>query len=131
MHNICDAPVAGIEHIMQPYKFNLGFDETEEAFCNRAVQELEDKINAIGAEKIAAFVAEPIQGAGGVIIPPAGYWKKIEAVCKKHGILLAVSYTHLDVYKRQISFWITVINFLMFIFLSYFSLFPRKIDVKP
>lgn len=88
MHNICDAPVAGIEHIMQPYKFNLGFDETEEAFCNRAVQELEDKINAIGAEKIAAFVAEPIQGAGGVIIPPNGYWKKIEAVCKKHGILL-------------------------------------------
>ncbi len=88
MHNICDAPINGIEHIMQPYKFGLGFDETEEEFCNRAVKELEDKINEVGAQNVAAFVAEPIQGAGGVIIPPNGYWKKIEAICKKHGILL-------------------------------------------
>lgn len=88
MHNIDNQPVSGIHHIMQPYKFNLGFDESDEAFCNRAVQELEDKILELGAHNVAAFVAEPIQGAGGVIIPPNGYWKKIEAICKKHGILL-------------------------------------------
>jgi putrescine aminotransferase len=78
----------GIEHIMQPYKFNLGFDETEEAFTNRAVQELEDKILAIGPERVAAFIGEPVQGAGGVIIPPKDYWPRIEAVCRKYGILL-------------------------------------------
>ncbi len=82
-------PLLGdIEHIMQPYKFNLGFDETEEAFCARAVQELEDKILAVGPERVAAFIGEPVQGAGGVIIPPKDYWPRIEAVCRKYGILL-------------------------------------------
>lgn len=88
MHAMDDAPVPDMHHIMQPYKFNLGFDETEEAFCDRAVKALEDKILELGADKVAAFVAEPIQGAGGVIIPPEGYWKKIEAVCRKYGVLL-------------------------------------------
>lgn len=88
MHNMSNLRVPGIEHIMQPYKFGLGFDESEEDFCNRATQELEDKILALGAHNVAAFVAEPIQGAGGVIIPPEGYWGKIEAICKKYGILL-------------------------------------------
>ena len=88
MHNIDSQPVEGIEHIMQPYKFALGFDETEEAFCDRAVKELEDKILEVGAHNVAAFVGEPIQGAGGVIIPPQGYWKKIEAVCRKYGVLM-------------------------------------------
>lgn len=88
MHNIDNQPVEGIEHITQPYKFALGFDETEEAFCDRAVKELEDKILEVGAHNVAAFVGEPIQGAGGVIIPPDGYWKKIEAVCRKYGVLM-------------------------------------------
>ena len=80
--------VPGFEHIMQPYAFNLGFGEDEEAFCNRAVAALEERILEIGPEKVAAFIGEPVQGAGGVIIPPAGYWPKIEAVCRKYGILL-------------------------------------------
>ncbi len=80
--------VPGFEHIMQPYAFNLGFGEDETAFCNRAVQALEDKILEVGADKVAAFIGEPVQGAGGVIIPPADYWPKIEAVCRKYGILL-------------------------------------------
>ena len=80
--------VPGFEHIMQPYAFNLGFGEDEESFCNRAVQELEDKILQVGPERVAAFIGEPVQGAGGVIIPPEGYWPKIEAVCRKYGILL-------------------------------------------
>ena len=80
--------VPGFEHIMQPYAFNLGFGEDEEAFCNRAVAALEERILEVGPEKVAAFIGEPVQGAGGVIIPPAGYWPKIEAVCRKYGILL-------------------------------------------
>ena len=80
--------VPGFEHIMQPYAFNLGFGEDEEAFCDRAVAALEERILEVGPEKVAAFIGEPVQGAGGVIIPPAGYWPKIEAVCRKYGILL-------------------------------------------
>ena len=80
--------VPGFEHIMQPYAFNLGFGEDEDAFCDRAVAALEERILAVGPEKVAAFIGEPVQGAGGVIIPPAGYWPKIEAVCRKYGILL-------------------------------------------
>ncbi len=88
MHNIDNEPVEGIHHIMQPYKFNLGFNETDEEFTNRAVKELEDKIAELGAHNIAAFIGEPIQGAGGVIIPPNGYWPRIEKLCKDNGILL-------------------------------------------
>ena len=80
--------VPGFEHIMQPYAFNLGFGEDEEAFCNRAVAALEERILEVGPENVAAFIGEPVQGAGGVIIPPAGYWPKIEAVCRKYGILV-------------------------------------------
>lgn len=80
--------VPGFEHIMQPYAFNLGFGEDEETFCNRAVAALEERILSVGPDKVAAFIGEPVQGAGGVIIPPAGYWPKIEAVCRKYGILL-------------------------------------------
>jgi len=80
--------VPGFEHIMQPYGFNLGFGEDETAFCDRAVAALEARILEVGPEKVAAFIGEPVQGAGGVIIPPAGYWPKIEAVCRKYGILL-------------------------------------------
>ena len=51
-------------------------------------RELEDKINEVGADKVAAFVGEPIQGAGGVIIPPATYWPEIQRICDAYGILL-------------------------------------------
>lgn len=88
LHEMDNAPVSGIAHIMQPYKFNLGFDESEEEFCNRSAQALENKILELGAENVAAFVGEPIQGAGGVIIPPENYWQRIEAICRKYGILL-------------------------------------------
>jgi putrescine aminotransferase len=78
----------GIEHIMQPYAFGEGFGEDEAAFAIRASDALEQKILEVGPEKVAAFVAEPVQGAGGVIIPPDGYWPRIEAICRKYGILL-------------------------------------------
>ena len=78
----------GFVHVMQPYKFADGFDENKDAFAARAAQAVEDAILAAGPEHVAAFIGEPVQGAGGVIIPPAGYWPRVEAICRKYGILL-------------------------------------------
>ncbi len=78
----------GIEHVMQPYGFAHGFGEDEDVFAARAAQAVEDKILEVGPENVAAFIGEPVQGAGGVIIPPRGYWTRVEAICRKYGILL-------------------------------------------
>ncbi len=77
-----------IEHVMQPYAFNHGFGEDEDAFAERAAAALEERILAVGPKRVAAFIGEPVQGAGGVIIPPRGYWPRVEAICRKYGILL-------------------------------------------
>lgn len=78
----------GIEHVMQPYAFDEGFGEGEESFAERAAAAIEERILAVGPENVAAFIGEPVQGAGGVIIPPKGYWPRVEAICRKYGILL-------------------------------------------
>jgi putrescine aminotransferase len=88
MHAQGDLPIPGIEHVMQPYLFGEAFGEDPEAFASRAAQAIEDRILAVGPENVAAFIGEPIQGAGGVVIPPDGYWPKVEAICRKYGILL-------------------------------------------
>jgi putrescine aminotransferase len=90
MHPIGGLPIPGVEHVMQPYRFNEGFGENEEAFGARAAQAIEDRILKVGPENVAAFIGEPVQGAGGVIIPPKGYWKQVEAICRQYGILLVV-----------------------------------------
>ncbi len=81
-------PMAGIEHVRQPYQFNEGRDMTPEDFGTACAQAIEDKILEVGPENVAAFIGEPVQGAGGVIIPPANYWPQVEAICRKYGILL-------------------------------------------
>ena len=88
MHAQGDLPIPGIEHVLQPYHFGEGFGEDAEAFSTRVAQSIEDRILSVGPEKIAAFIGEPVQGAGGVIIPPDSYWPKVEAICRKYGILL-------------------------------------------
>src|SRR5262245_19130973 len=88
MHVQGDLPIPGIEHVMQPYWFGEGFGEDPRAFAERAANAIEERILAVGPENVAAFIGEPIQGAGGVIIPPPGYWQRVEAICRKHGILL-------------------------------------------
>jgi putrescine---pyruvate transaminase len=88
MHVQGGLPIPGIEHVMQPYLFGDAFGEDPEAFATRAAQAVEDRILAVGPENVAAFIGEPVQGAGGVIIPPPGYWQKVEAICRKYGILL-------------------------------------------
>ncbi|MGI9336384.1 MAG: aminotransferase, partial [Gammaproteobacteria bacterium] len=88
MHEQAGLPIPGIEHIMQPYWFALGGDLDREAFGLLAARALEEKIEALGPERVAAFIAEPVQGAGGVIVPPASYWPEIGRICKRYGILL-------------------------------------------
>jgi len=80
--------VPGIEHVMQPYGFNEGFGEDPLAFGERAADAIEQRILQVGPENVAAFIGEPVQGAGGVIIPPENYWPRVEAICRKYGILL-------------------------------------------
>ena len=82
--------IDGVEHINQPYWWGEGGDQDEDAFGLARAQELEAKINEIGADKVAAFIGEPVQGAGGVIIPPKTYWPEIQRICKKYNILLIV-----------------------------------------
>ncbi len=88
MHEQGGPWLPGIEHVMQPYPFGLGFGEDPTAFGERAADAIEQKILAVGPEKVAAFIGEPVQGAGGVIIPPESYWPRVEAICRKYGILL-------------------------------------------
>lgn len=90
MHEQGDLPIPGISHIMQPYHFGEGFGEDAGAFAERAAQALEDRILELGADTVAAFIGEPVQGAGGVIVPPDGYWPRIEAICRRYGVLLVM-----------------------------------------
>ena len=89
MHAQGDLPIPNITHIEQPYFFDLGHPgESSEEFGLRAAGWLEEKILATGPDRVAAFISEPVQGAGGVIIPPATYWPEIQRIVDKYGILL-------------------------------------------
>ena len=89
MHAQGDLPIPNIAHIEQPYFFEQGLPgESREEFGVRAAGWLEDKILALGPDKVAAFIAEPVQGAGGVIIAPDSYWPEIQRIVDKYGILL-------------------------------------------
>jgi putrescine aminotransferase len=80
---------AGFRHIMDPYWYGESEEgETPEAFGIRAARALEDEILALGPENVAAFAAEPVQGAGGVKIPPESYWPEVQRIVDKYGILL-------------------------------------------
>ena len=88
MHAQGDLPIPGIEHVRQPYWFGEGRDMEPREFGKLCAQAIEDRILQVGPENVAAFVGEPVQGAGGVIIPPEGYWQEVERICRKYGILL-------------------------------------------
>lgn len=90
MHRQGGLPMTGVSHIQQPYWFDEGGDLTPEEFGLRAAQALETRILELGPDKVAAFIAEPIQGAGGVIIPPPTYWPEIQRIVRAYGILLII-----------------------------------------
>ena len=89
MHAQGDLPIPNITHIEQPYAVDNALPgETSDAFGLRSAGWLEARILEIGPDKVAAFIGEPVQGAGGVIIPPATYWPEIQRIVDKYGILL-------------------------------------------
>jgi 4-aminobutyrate--pyruvate transaminase len=88
-HTSFDLPIANVLHTGSPHHYRDAHEgESEEEFASRRAAELEEMIEAEGADTIMAFIAEPVMGAGGVVVPPATYWEKIQAVLKKHDILL-------------------------------------------
>jgi 4-aminobutyrate---pyruvate transaminase len=88
-HRGFDLPIAGILHIDCPHYYRFGLPgESEEAFAGRMAESLEQRILAEDPETVAAFIAEPLMGAGGVILPPATYWDKIQAVLKRYDVML-------------------------------------------
>ncbi|MCO6050106.1 aspartate aminotransferase family protein [Mesorhizobium sp. RP14(2022)] len=91
MHDQLHGAVPNIVHVMAPYAFeNAEPGESEEAFGLRAAKAVEDAILEAGADKVAAFIGEPIMGAGGVKIPPRNYWAEIQRICRKHDVLLMI-----------------------------------------
>ncbi|MGV2129616.1 aspartate aminotransferase family protein [Agrobacterium vitis] len=88
MHEQGNLPIEGIHHVNQPYWYGEGGTLSPDEFGLKAAQELEAKILELGAENVAAFVAEPVQGAGGVIIPPQTYWPEIVRICQHYDVLL-------------------------------------------
>lgn len=88
MHAQGGLPIPGIAHIEQPHWFALGREQSREDFGLSAARWLEAKLLELGPENVAAFIGEPIQGAGGVIVPPASYWPEIQRICDQYGVLL-------------------------------------------
>ena len=87
-HRAFDVPLAGFVHTMTPHYYHGALEgESEEAFATRCADELEKLILAEGPDTVAAMWAEPVMGAGGVIVPPAGYFEKIQAVLRKYDVL--------------------------------------------
>ena len=88
MHEQVGTEFPGFHHVQQPHWFDLGGDKTPEEFGLEAAAALEKKILEVGPDNVAAFIGEPIQGAGGVIIPPSTYWPEVQRICRKYGILI-------------------------------------------
>jgi putrescine---pyruvate transaminase len=88
MHEQGGLPIPDIVHIPQPYWYADGGDLSPAEFGLKTARTLEAKILELGPQRVAAFIGEPIQGAGGVIIPPDTYWPEIQKICDRYGILL-------------------------------------------
>jgi putrescine aminotransferase len=88
MHAQADLPLPGFVHIMPPYWYGMGGGMSPDDFGLFAARKLEEKILELGPEQVAAFIAEPIMGAGGVIIPPQTYFPEIERICRQYDVLL-------------------------------------------
>ena len=90
MHAQGGLPISDIDYIDQPFWYGEGGDSDPQEFGLQRARQLEAKIAELGEGNVAAFIAEPVQGAGGVIIPPDSYWPEIQRICDAHEILLIV-----------------------------------------
>lgn len=88
MHKQGDLPIPGIVHVQQPWWWGEGGDMSPAEFGLFAAREVGKAIDRAGAENVAAFIGEPIQGAGGVIMPPDTYWPEVERICRERDVLI-------------------------------------------
>jgi 4-aminobutyrate--pyruvate transaminase len=88
-HRDFDLPIANIMHTACPHHWRYANEgESEEEFASRLAGQLEELILREGPETVAAFIGEPVMGAGGVIVPPRTYWQKVQQVCRKYDVLV-------------------------------------------
>ncbi|WP_339849532.1 aminotransferase [uncultured Nisaea sp.] len=90
MHEQGGSGMPDFAHIEAPYKFLHGPNMSEAAFSQQAAHALEIKIRELGAENVALFICEPIQGAGGLIFPPEGYLQEVQRICQQHDVLFVL-----------------------------------------
>ncbi|MEO3385614.1 aspartate aminotransferase family protein [Mesorhizobium sp. CAU 1741] len=89
MHGQLGGAVPNIVHVMMPYAYELALPgESEHDFGLRAAKAIEDAILEAGPDNVAAFIGEPVMGAGGVKIPPESYWPEVQRICRKYDVLL-------------------------------------------
>ncbi|KPQ06635.1 MAG: putrescine aminotransferase [Rhodobacteraceae bacterium HLUCCA12] len=88
MHDIPGVPMADIDHAPAPFWWADGGTQTPEEHGQACAAALEAMILDIGPDNVGAFIGEPVMGAGGVLVPPAGYWDAVQRICRKHDILL-------------------------------------------
>mgnify|MGYP001814687593 FL=1 len=88
MHKQSGLPIPGIVHVDQPYWFGSDRSMSPDELGLAAARSIEEKIKEVGPESVAAFIGEPVQGAGGVIIPPDSYWPEVQRICDQYGVLL-------------------------------------------
>ena len=88
MHKQGGLPIPGVIHVAQPWWWGEGGDMTPDAFGLWAAGEVGRAIDAAGAETVAAFIGAPVQGAGGVIMPPDTYWPEVERICRERDVLV-------------------------------------------
>lgn len=88
-HEDFDLPIPGILHVSAAHHYRFAEPgETEEDYATRLATELEETILREGPETVAAFIGEPVMGAGGVMVPPRTYWEKIQQVCRRYDVLV-------------------------------------------
>ncbi|RKF12940.1 aspartate aminotransferase family protein [Roseovarius spongiae] len=88
MHEQGGLPIPDVHHIDQPHWWDEGGEMSREEFGLERARQLEKAIQELGPDRVAAFIGEPVQGAGGVVIPPDSYWPEIQRICDEYGILL-------------------------------------------
>ncbi|HLI12230.1 MAG TPA: aminotransferase [Alphaproteobacteria bacterium] len=90
IHAQAGLPLPGFAHIPSPDLFRDGSGMAPEEFGILAARRLEERIAELGAENVAAFIGEPVQGAGGGVIPPANFWREVARICREHEVLLVL-----------------------------------------
>lgn len=90
MHAMGGLPLAEFVHVPPPYAFADAGEQSPDEYGLRVADALDAEIERLGAERVAAFVAEPLLGAGGVVIPPDSYWPRVQQICRRHDVLLVV-----------------------------------------